>query len=356
MRKAADTPARWWLRFPDEAAACVACGSPRLRHLRVIAIPRDARGRRVSFVTGCASCGLVFSNPPRPQEDLAQYYSPGGAWTAAQETRIQTVADRQRKALRREGTLHQPKRSGPRDRLLDALAPFVPINNPPAGSRVLDFGCGDGKFLDRLQDRGWETFGIEPSMDLAFARHRRLDAPPQDGSFDLVVLHQVLEHVPNPLAVLRSLAGSLREGGVMFVSVPNLDTVAQHRDLHYCINAKTHVVAFTETCMRALFARSGIAFEGRLDEGLHAVLTEGKPLRLRVVGRRGPVPAAPQAPLQPAVRALREYQRSAEPAAGFRRLLPVRTQAALLARARAQSRRRGTGASAAPRGMTQPAD
>jgi len=132
--------------------------------------------------------------------------------------------------------------------------------------------------------------------------------------------------------------------------------VAQHRDLHYCINAKTHLVSFTETCLRALFARSGIAFAGALDEGLHTLLTEGQPLRLRVVGRRGPMPAAPHAPLQAAVRALREYQRSADPAVGLTRLLPVRTQAALLARARAQSRRRGARASASPRDMTQPAD
>ena len=51
---------------------------------------------------------------------------------------------------------------------------------------------------------GWETYGIEPSTTVAFLRHRQLEAAPQDGTFDLVILHHVLEHVPKPLEVLRS--------------------------------------------------------------------------------------------------------------------------------------------------------
>jgi SAM-dependent methyltransferase len=199
---------------------------------------------------------------------------------------------------------------------------------------VLDFGCGDGKFLNRLQDRGWETSGIEPSTTVAFLRHRRLTSPPQDGSFELVVLNHVLEHVINPLGLLRQLAGSLREGGVLFVSVPRLDTLPQHGDLKYCLNHR-HVVCFSETCLRGLLARAGFATTARLDaKELDEAFTEGKPLRLRLVATRTARPSRPpNAPLAPAVKALALHARTDRGiAAGIRRLLPVRLRAALMDR------------------------
>jgi len=178
--------------------------------------------------------------------------------------------------------------------VVSALAPYAPVHNPPSGAKVLDFGCGDGKLLNRLQDRGWETSGIEPSTAVAFLRHRHLTSPPQDGSFDLVILSHVLEHVINPLGVLRQLAESLREGGVLFVSVPRLDTLPQHGDLKYCLNHR-HVVCFSETCLRGLLTRAGFATTARLDaKELDEAFTDGKPLRLRLVATRTAHPSRPQ--------------------------------------------------------------
>jgi 2-polyprenyl-3-methyl-5-hydroxy-6-metoxy-1,4-benzoquinol methylase len=268
---------------------------------------------------------------------LSQFYSHDGVWSQAHEDRIKHVAKQQRK-VQTHGSGWAPKRPGPRDLLFDALSRFLPVNNPAPGSRALDFGCGDGKFLDRLQDRGWETFGIEPSTDVAFARHRRLDEPPGDGSFHLIVLHQVLEHVPNPLDVLTTLARSLRSGGVLFITVPNLDRVAEHGDMKYCINGKGHIVAFTTACLQSLCARSGLSFAGELDPALHA-LTDGKPLRLRVVAIRADGAVAPPVPLGAAMSAIQAYERAAG-RTGAASFLPVRVRGALLDRRREQSGRR----------------
>jgi SAM-dependent methyltransferase len=228
------------------------------------------------------------------------------------------------------------------DILLNALAPYIPVHAPPPTAKVLDFGCGEGKILNRLQDYGWQTFGVEPSTDVAFARHHRLTSPPQDGSFDFIVLHHVLEHVTDPLGVLRGLGGALREGGVLFVSLPRLDTLPRHGDVRYCIDGREHVICYSETCLTGLLARAGFAVRARLDaRELDDALTEGKPFRLRLVALRTPTPPdQPGAPLAPALKALRQYDWATSGLTGrMRKVLPVRFRAALMDRAREASKR-----------------
>lgn len=335
-------PPLLWLRFPDEAAACPACASPRIRLLDVIPIVRDAKGRRVSFITGCADCGLLFSNPPQTSEELDEYYSTGGPWAASHAERTKRIEARHARRLMRTKPPKPRTRPGTRDAMFDALEPYVSVRTPPAGARVLDFGCGDGsKFLDRLQEWGWQTYGIEPSTGVAFLRHQRLEAPPQDGSCDFVILHHVLEHIARPLDLLRQFAGALREGGVLFISVPRLETLPRHRDVHYCLNGRPHVVCFSETCLQSLLARAGFAVAGRLDERLDDLLTEGQPLRLRLVATRtSNPPPPPRQPLAPAVHALRTFGRADRGMARLTRVLPLRMRAALLDRGRETSRRR----------------
>jgi SAM-dependent methyltransferase len=331
-------PARVWLRYDEEASACPACASPRLTHLDAFSIPRDAKGRRVSFLTGCHDCGLLFANPLPTPEQLEHFYGGEGRWATMREERTRKLESAHARRIA-QGTpvpTHRPRR---RDALFDALEPHVAVHAPPPGARALDFGCGDGKFLDRLQAWGWDTCGIEPSAGVAFLRHRRLESPPQDGSFDFVILHHVLEHLTDPLDLLRRLAGATREGGALFVSVPRLDTLPQHGDFRYCINGRTHPICLSEVCLRGLLARAGFATTARLDQReLDEALTDGRPLRLRLVALRtaAPVPL-PADPLHSAVDALTRYA-LARVGLGARvqRALPVRLRAALMDRARAR--------------------
>jgi SAM-dependent methyltransferase len=327
----AETPLLW-LRYDNEARACPACQSPEITLLDVFKIPRDRSGRRLAFLTGCRECGVLFVNPLPSQDELVERYAPQGAWAETRKVRAGRPP------------AQTPTRD-PRAVLLDALEPYVPVHRPPPGARVIDFGCGEGKFLDKLQDAGWETFGIEPSTSTPFRRHHRLDQPPQDGSFDFAILHHVLEHVTNPLHILRDLAGALRDGGVLFVGVPALDTLPAHGDFKYCVDGRNHLLSYSLRCLSGLLARAGLAAVTRL-EGAHLdALTSGKPLRLRVVARRTHAPASIEAsPLAPAIQAVNQFaRRRRDLAAWVRSTLPVRMQGAMLDRAverRARARRR----------------
>ena len=154
---------------------------------------------------------------------------------------------------------------------------------------------------------------------------------PQEASFDLIVLHHVLEHVLRPLDLLHQLAGASGERGFLSVIVPWLDTLALRGDIRYCINGRGRLASFSETCLRGLLARSGFETVARLDEpGLDQVMTAGIPLRLRLLARRTSraVPL-PRALLDAALRALAEYAHVRSSRADrLRAILPVRVRAA----------------------------
>lgn len=228
-------------RAPGERDECPACGSRALVDLDVLPL----RAARTGFVCACDGCGLVFSNPLPTSDDLAHFYSPAGAWAADRRD----VRDAAGPASGRGG--------GTWTHMFDPIRQEIDVTSPPPGASVLDFGCGEGRLLDQLQNCGWTTCGIEPALDHAFRRHRRLDTVPDGATFDLIVLIQVLEHVANPLQLLRQLSAACRIGGHLLVSVPRFDTLPVHRDYRYVLNGRAHITAYTWACLRTLLARSG---------------------------------------------------------------------------------------------------
>jgi methionine biosynthesis protein MetW len=103
----------------------------------------------------------------------------------------------------------------------------------PAGGRVLDLGCASGGLLALLRDRAGHLAGLELSATAARAAAQVADVvvqgaledpelPFEAGSFDLVVLADVLEHLADPLAALRRATGWARPGGALLLSVPNI--------------------------------------------------------------------------------------------------------------------------------------
>jgi len=88
----------------------------------------------------------------------------------------------------------------------------------PGGFRVLDVGCGVKPYLPLLADRASEYVGVDrdnPAADLAASAEH---LPVADGSFDLVLCTQVLEHVEDPAQVVRELRRVVAPGGRVLAS------------------------------------------------------------------------------------------------------------------------------------------
>ncbi len=119
------------------------------------------------------------------------------------------------------------------DHLVKVLAELCPADQP-----ALDLGCGDGLFTHLLASRGVEAVGIdlEPAgIEQAQAQcaaqtyagtapRFELGAPGPlpfaDEAFGLVYMLDVVEHLPNPITVLREAARVLRPGGRLLVTTP----------------------------------------------------------------------------------------------------------------------------------------
>jgi SAM-dependent methyltransferase len=95
--------------------------------------------------------------------------------------------------------------------------------------RVADLGCGCGKMLEELPE-GFSGVGLDASATAAaFCRERGVTAvvgalpgnvPFAEGSFDAVILADILEHVEDDASAAAAAARLLRPGGVMIVTVP----------------------------------------------------------------------------------------------------------------------------------------
>jgi SAM-dependent methyltransferase len=139
-----------------------------------------------------------------------------------------------------------------------------------AGRRgLLEIGCGNGFFLQRATARGWsEVRGVEPSDDaVAKAAPQVADAivcdmmrpglfPPQ--SFDAICLFQVLDHIPNPRAVLETAFELLRPGGHILALNHNARSVSARllRERSPIIDIE-HTYLYDPTTMRRLFELCG---------------------------------------------------------------------------------------------------
>jgi SAM-dependent methyltransferase len=97
--------------------------------------------------------------------------------------------------------------------------------------RLLDIGSGPGFFLLNGQKRGWQVKGIEPSTQAAeHSRGLGLDVEniffseetaPGMGTFDAINLGEVLEHIPDPAALLKLIHHQLNDNGLVCIIVPN---------------------------------------------------------------------------------------------------------------------------------------
>lgn len=138
--------------------------------------------------------------------------------------------------------------------------------------RLCDLGCWVGFLVSEAEHRGWEAWGVEPSEFASeFARERlglrvqeatlaSADLP--EGTFDAVVLDDVIEHLPNPGEALERVRELLTPEGVLHMTLPDAGSrVARMLGVRWWSVLPTHVQYFTRHSLAGLLATHGFAVE-----------------------------------------------------------------------------------------------
>jgi len=155
-------------------------------------------------------------------------------------------------------------------RRLAAYRPHV------TGKHIVEFGCGDGAFLQAVRQEAQSCCGVELQEDYVTALnangiscHTSLSALP-DASMDTALSFHVLEHLPDPGPILQELHRVLKPGGLMVAEVPHAGDILLNELKSDAFKAFTlwsqHLVLHTRDSLARLMASSG--FDGIVIEGV----------------------------------------------------------------------------------------
>lgn len=138
-------------------------------------------------------------------------------------------------------------------------------------AHILDAGCASGYLLGLLHDSGYTRLtGVDLSAQLLSKARQNLPnevalhqsdiltflTGTPDASFDVILFHHVLEHIPreHTIALLREFRRCLSEGGVLNIKVPNAGCLLMG---HTCFGDFTHVVHFNEVSLVQVLEQAG---------------------------------------------------------------------------------------------------
>jgi len=137
--------------------------------------------------------------------------------------------------------------------------------------RLLDIGCGYGFFLQEMKHRGWKVEGIEISevgrqyaqdkWDIHVYSQPLEDLPLPESIFDVVTLIYVIEHVHDPLTLLREVNRILKPGGLILLRWPHstpivriLGPLSKKLDLYH---TPYHLYDFSPRTMNKILTSCG---------------------------------------------------------------------------------------------------
>jgi len=153
------------------------------------------------------------------------------------------------------------------ERALQERALLLGIGDIKGGGRLLDVGAGSGILVEQALALGYDAVGVEPSKSLhqgaaALKLPVRLGILPHAevcGPFDVVTCVDVIEHVPNPLDLLREIFTVMSDDGIAVIVTPDRKSLAAKlmgwRWWHYRI---AHIGYFDQDTLARAISASGL--------------------------------------------------------------------------------------------------
>jgi 2-polyprenyl-3-methyl-5-hydroxy-6-metoxy-1,4-benzoquinol methylase len=296
---------------PASRSACPVCDATESKHL-VVGYDRMRATEHDYRYVRCGSCRAARLDPlPAPEEIPGFYFDDYAPHTGAGRRK-----KRDKWINRMARRYYYGTDSAGRSAFLRSLfallsSRVMPGTRPPhGGNRLLDVGCGSGGLLEKYRGLGWDVRGIEVSpAACSVARERGLevhegtvfDAPYGPGSFDLVVLSHVIEHVLEPVRFLAACGRLLTGDGELVLYTPNIGGLgfSMYGSCWYHLDAPRHLVLFDRQNIRELGRRAGLQATRvvttsevhTLEDSRHYLRSQGEELsgdleeRQRVVAR-----------------------------------------------------------------------
>lgn len=110
---------------------------------------------------------------------------------------------------------------------------YMFLDNKTPG-KLLEVGCGNGRFLSRMQKLGWDVLGIDFDPNAVKTAQNKYKVPVRlgkledigfsDSSFDAVTMNQVIEHVHDPISLMRECFRILKPNGNLVLITPNSES------------------------------------------------------------------------------------------------------------------------------------
>ena len=239
--------------------ACNLCGK---------SAPQLLWQRNAYAIVACTGCGLQYVGQDPQDIDFAALYSEGYyTGTSGQVFANYVGEERARRASARRKLWSMQRRT-------------------PRSGRLLDVGCAAGFFLVEAR-RHFEAQGVEISEYSSGVARERFgldvftgslqDAKFAANSFDVITLWDVVEHLPDPMAVLTEAARVLRPGGALVLTTGDVGSAYARRagPRWHLLEPPWHLYYFSRATMRALGEAAGLRFQACSSQGVasdHRVL------------------------------------------------------------------------------------
>lgn len=209
-------------------------------------------------VWACRACRSAFVHPTPDEDELRERYQ----------------------GEHREGKWVEVFREASEEQVAGRVRLVHRLHGGRAGS-VLDVGCGDGRYLQAAAATGWRGVGLELAQEVAREARDRigsgrvavatLQAIDARGHFDAVTFWDVLEHVADPLGMLRDARDRLRPGGLVAATMPNHHGVTRFlhgvRWSYYDLARYGHLFHLSLEGLESLVRRAGLEVVHGVTEG-----------------------------------------------------------------------------------------
>lgn len=212
----------------------------------------------------CTHCGFVFQHPLPSLTQISSFY-PNDYEVYEEESRLKKISLLRKSILKKYyGYAHL--KTNP---LIDAVCVIAQlINNKhevhfKLEGKLLDVGCGNGRYLDGMKKLGWQTKGVEfnesavgvCNLSGLNVHHGDLfSAKFEINSFDVINVSHVIEHVPNPKEFFTELSRILKQNGTLIIKTPNSEALGRKlfNTNWYANDVPRHLYLFSEKNLNVL--------------------------------------------------------------------------------------------------------